>query len=515
MHFLPTALAPAAPGSAPPAASGKPTTAKAGDDNRFARLLTEKHAAAAPKDMPREAPKPASRERAREAQPPADARDKAQATQPAAARSSGKRAEKPRAAEVPAQAASSAQGKPAVARERPARRGDEAAPAEPATHSAGEANAAGREQDETAVDSALPGEMLAALLATSAAPTEPIAASPSAPANPGAATPPAADPAQAGAAIGAAAANRTLPDGAPAVAQAAPERAMPVRPLAYSAPGRPQDMPATSSPGAGSTPGTQQGVAAFTLPPIEMPTGDAHAQPAGATVARQAPPIAAIPPDTPPPAALAPSDPALGVHAPALLAGRGEAGRLEAPPAAAAQETFTVRVDGLGALAMPGAGPLTQQAGGSATVPTFNLPANVRSSDFAPALAATVSLLARDGLHEARLQLHPLEMGPIAVQIAIDGTQARVEFTADVAATRSAIEAGLPELASALREAGLTLSGGGVFQQARERQSGAGQPTGSGTRGGMSADGAEAGEPARPNASTLQRIAAGGVDLYA
>ena len=35
-----------------------------------------------------------------------------------------------------------------------------------------------------------------------------------------------------------------------------------------------------------------------------------------------------------------------------------------------------------------------------------------------------------------------------------------------MAATRDVIERGLPELASALREQGLTLAGGGVFQQA-------------------------------------------------
>ena len=56
-----------------------------------------------------------------------------------------------------------------------------------------------------------------------------------------------------------------------------------------------------------------------------------------------------------------------------------------------------------------------------------------------------------------------LMMGPVSVQIVMDGTQARIDFGADLAATRHTIEAGLPELASALRDAGFTLVGGGVF----------------------------------------------------
>ena len=92
------------------------------------------------------------------------------------------------------------------------------------------------------------------------------------------------------------------------------------------------------------------------------------------------------------------------------------------------------------------------------------------SPAFAPALGAQLSLFARDGVQSARLQLNPAEMGPITVQIALDGSAARVEFQADRATTREAIEASLPALAGALQDAGLTLTGGGVFQQHPGRQ---------------------------------------------
>lgn len=104
------------------------------------------------------------------------------------------------------------------------------------------------------------------------------------------------------------------------------------------------------------------------------------------------------------------------------------------------------------------------------SVPSATLSSALHSREFAPAFGAQVALWVRDGVHEARLQLHPAELGPISVQIALDGAAAHIDFHAQHALTRQAIEASLPALASALREAGLTLAGGGVFDQA------AGQP---------------------------------------
>jgi flagellar hook-length control protein FliK len=142
------------------------------------------------------------------------------------------------------------------------------------------------------------------------------------------------------------------------------------------------------------------------------------------------------------------------------------------------------------------------------------LPTPVDAPEFTQALGVQVSLLAVDGVQQAELHLNPAEMGPISVQIAIDGTQAQVDFGADMASTRQLIESGLPELASALRDAGFTLTGGGVSQQARQGSSdGRGD---SGERGGSrsrSIGGVESAEAAPRHITT--RVSAGGVDLYA
>jgi flagellar hook-length control protein FliK len=151
-----------------------------------------------------------------------------------------------------------------------------------------------------------------------------------------------------------------------------------------------------------------------------------------------------------------------------------------------------------------------------AEAPTVvSLPTPVDAPEFTQALGVQVSVLAADGVQQAELHLNPAEMGPISVQIAIDGTQAQVDFGADMASTRQLIESGLPELASALRDAGFTLTGGGVSQQARQGSSEGGQGRGEGSsRSRSSVGGVEAAEAATPRRSTA-RVSAGGVDLYA
>ena len=150
-----------------------------------------------------------------------------------------------------------------------------------------------------------------------------------------------------------------------------------------------------------------------------------------------------------------------------------------------------------------------------AEAPTVvNLPTPVDAPDFTQSLGVQVSMLAADGVQQAELHLNPAEMGPISVQIAIDGTQAQVDFGADMASTRQLIENGLPELASALRDAGFTLTGGGVSQQARQGSSEGGQGRGEGGSRSRSVGGVEAAEAAAPRRG-IARVSAGGLDLYA
>lgn len=125
------------------------------------------------------------------------------------------------------------------------------------------------------------------------------------------------------------------------------------------------------------------------------------------------------------------------------------------PPAAAATTTVST----------------TQAAAGMAY--SAEVAAPVGTPEFAPGLSAQVTLMLTEGLQEARLQLNPPEMGPVTVHIAVDGQNAQVSMSAEQAGTRQALEAALPTLAGALREEGLTLTGGGVFELANPPTDGA------------------------------------------
>jgi flagellar hook-length control protein FliK len=142
-----------------------------------------------------------------------------------------------------------------------------------------------------------------------------------------------------------------------------------------------------------------------------------------------------------------------------------------------------------------------------------NVTAPVQSPEFRALLGSQISLLAKDGVQSAELHLNPAEMGRVSVQITLDGTQARVDFGADSAQTRQFIEASLPELASALRDAGLTLSGGGVSQHAGGRGDQA--DTHRGSRQGNALPDDPVADTAQRQSISARRVALGGVDLYA
>jgi len=122
------------------------------------------------------------------------------------------------------------------------------------------------------------------------------------------------------------------------------------------------------------------------------------------------------------------------------------------------------------ALPTPGATGTAMAARADAAIPQTHVTAPIDTPGFAPALATQVRWFVEDGVHQASLTLNPAEMGPVAVRIQLDGSQARIDFAADVAATRGAIESSLPTLAAALADSGLTLAGGGVFDGSARQQ---------------------------------------------
>ena len=160
----------------------------------------------------------------------------------------------------------------------------------------------------------------------------------------------------------------------------------------------------------------------------------------------------------------------------------------------------------------------------------------VNHPSFGEAVGVTISQLARNGVHEARLQLNPAELGPVSVHIAMNGQEARIELGAAQAQTRALLDASLPALTEAFRADGLVLAASQVsdWQDPRagasnpgsqgdaahgQGQSGAqsgagGQPRGAPARTGWVGR-ADSGDVPLPAPASWRGRGLGGLDLYA
>ncbi|MCU0969525.1 MAG: flagellar hook-length control protein FliK, partial [Rubrivivax sp.] len=187
--------------------------------------------------------------------------------------------------------------------------------------------------------------------------------------------------------------------------------------------------------------------------------------------------------------------------------GGADAGRpFAAPPPADALPATSAPPDTARAVATPA----VQEAARAPLHEAF-VSAALDTPEFAPALGQQITLLVRDGVQEARLNLHPQELGPVTVQIALEGSAAHVTLAAEQPATRQALEQSLPTLAVALREQGLTLAGGGVFEQPRDPGRGAEGPGRARDADRDAGDGALAATPVQAAPRRLR----GTIDVYA
>ncbi len=130
----------------------------------------------------------------------------------------------------------------------------------------------------------------------------------------------------------------------------------------------------------------------------------------------------------------------------------------------AASGTASPLPAGLTGLAGPSAALRPAAGGPRAGGVDVSVQRELHHPEFVPAFSARVAMLVRDGVEQARVHLNPAEMGPVSLQMSLDGQRVRVEMMAELAATRQVLEQSLPSLASALRDAGFTLHGGGVSQ---------------------------------------------------
>ena len=226
---------------------------------------------------------------------------------------------------------------------------------------------------------------------------------------------------------------------------------------------------ATGPGGAGQSKGrTRKGVA---LPLDKVAAGDGQATTPGSASANReivsagtaATRSALGGAGTGPAASLVASESSQHLRAAAQRAPSSEAGSATAagsPSTSASNAPLGMPINGL----LAGA---SSNSAAAATVDT-SVSQDIRRPEFVPAFSARIATLVQEGVELARVHLNPVEMGPVTLQLSLDGQQVRVDMAAEVAATRQVLEQALPSLAGALREAGFTLSGGGVSQPVAE-----------------------------------------------
>ena len=146
------------------------------------------------------------------------------------------------------------------------------------------------------------------------------------------------------------------------------------------------------------------------------------------------------------------------------------------------------------------------------------LAAHPSESAFAGELSAQVHVMLEGGVHSARLELNPPELGPIRIELSLNGASADISFAATHAATREGIAQALPQLRELLAQQGLQLADAGISSgtgqggaQQQQQEQAAAQRSGPQRLG---RDPATA--PAGPAPVALRaRTARGALDLYA
>jgi flagellar hook-length control protein FliK len=108
-----------------------------------------------------------------------------------------------------------------------------------------------------------------------------------------------------------------------------------------------------------------------------------------------------------------------------------------------------------------GDSPVAQGGANRAASPTTTLvlpTTPTQQPAFEQALGERLAWLVQEGRHDARIKLHPAELGSLDIRLSMDGEATRVSLASPHAAVRDALEQALPRLREILGHAGLELS---------------------------------------------------------
>jgi flagellar hook-length control protein FliK len=189
------------------------------------------------------------------------------------------------------------------------------------------------------------------------------------------------------------------------------------------------------------------------------------------------------------------------------------------PSAALAKDTNQHDRDAPGQ-SNPGAGDgaaalqqLTSNAAGASSdaspVPALRVHADVDSTEFPQSLADRVSFMVDNSWSNAKLQVNPPQLGPIELQIAVQGDHAQVMMSTHSALTRDALESSVPKLREMLSSQGFTQVNVDVSQRSFQERSSYTPPY------AWTPSAADSAAPAAASSSAAPRTLLGVLDAYA
>lgn len=130
----------------------------------------------------------------------------------------------------------------------------------------------------------------------------------------------------------------------------------------------------------------------------------------------------------------------------------------DAPTGSAPSSSAAAPGTGSTWLSVTGGLPLTAPSAPSGSV-SFSIGTPVGEPGFGQDLARGMVYLARSGSQSAQLTLDPAHLGPVRVEVQMNGQQASLIISASQEATRTAMHESLPQLHALFEQSGLRLTG--------------------------------------------------------
>ena len=127
------------------------------------------------------------------------------------------------------------------------------------------------------------------------------------------------------------------------------------------------------------------------------------------------------------------------------------------------------------AASVAGLNPTPRSAESSTMSAVTQVPAMKAAPDaagFPQEVLTRVRMIQGQGQTEARINLHPAELGRLQIAVTSEGDATRVAFVVDNAQAKEALEQAMPRLREFLQQAGLQLAEGSVSQQGQENSAG-------------------------------------------